>query len=146
MSARTIPDGAGVTNHFTVSFAPHVVEAGATSVGGLGDSTEIIDGPDGRGYSTGKGTRRDLTVVIPTHDPASPLFHAWRLAVENGAPGSKVPGSIVVADAGENPVAIYELDDCQCYQFEPNDLQMDGAEVAQETFTISYSRMRRVGP
>lgn len=146
MGARTIPDGAGVTNHFTASFAPHVVEAPAISVTGLGDELEVIDGPDARGYSTGKGSRRDLTVVMPAHDPATLDFHAWKEACENGAPGHNVEGVVTVQDAADNPIAVWELENCINRMVEPNDMTLDGAEVAQETFTISYSRAKRIGP
>lgn len=146
MGSRTIPDGAGVTNHFSVSFAPWVTEVGVTSLSGLEDETEIIDGPDSRGYSTGKTTRKDLTVVIPSHDPGSKQLHAWKNAVENGLPGHAVTGVVTVMDAGGNVIAIYELERCMCRTFAPNDFAIDGGEVAQETFTISYYRLRRIGP
>lgn len=146
MGARTIPDGAGVTNHFAVSFAPHVSEANVTSVGGLGDEVEVIDGPDGRGYSTGKASRRDLTVVIPAHDPANSDFHAWKEECENGADGHAVTGTVTVADAADNAVEIWELENCICKMVESTDMSLDGAEVAQNTFTVSYARAKRIGP
>ena len=146
MGARTIPDGAVVTNHFSVSFDPHVNEAAATSVGGLGDEVEVIDGPDGRGYSTGKATKRDLTVVMPEHDPQTPSFHAWKEACENGAVGHNVTGIIVRQDAADNPLAIYELTNCICKMVEANDMSLDGAEIGLITFTISYARAKLIGP
>lgn len=145
MGARTIPDGAGVTNHFAVSFSPHVNEANVTQVTGLGDELEVIDGPDGRGYMTGKATRRDLTVVIPAHDPAAAEFHAWKEKCENGAPGHPGSGTVTVMDAADNPVAIWELENCLCRTVEANDMNLDGAEVAVETFTISYARAKKIG-
>lgn len=146
MGARTIPDGAGVTNHFSISFDPFITEANATSVGGLGDETEIVDGPDSRGYSTGKATRRDLTVVIPAHDPSNAKFHAWKEAVENGSPGHRVTGVVTIQDANDNPIEIWELTSCMCKMVEAGDMSLDGADVAQNTFTISYARAKRIGP
>ena len=146
MGSKTIPDGAGVTNHFLASFAPWVSEAGYTQVTGLGDEVEVIDGPDKRGYSTGQGSRRDLTVVIPAHDPSAPLMHAWKNACENGLPGHAVTGTVTIADAGDTPISIWEVENCICKQVESNDMNIDGAEVAVETFTISYARAKRIGP
>lgn len=146
MGARTIPDGAAVSNHFSVSFPPHVIEANATAVGGLGDEVEVIDGPDGRGYSTGKATRRDITVAIPVHDPANAAFHAWKEAVENGAPGHAVTGTVTLQDAGDNPIEIWETENSICRMGETSDMSLDGAEVQITTFTISVARAKRVGP
>ena len=146
MSARTIPDGAGVTNHFSASFSPHVSEAGFTSITGLGDETEVIDGPDSRGYATGKKSRRDLTVVIPAHDPASADMHAWKLASDNGDPGHNVTGTVTISDAADTPISIWELTNCINKMVESNDMSLDGAEVALETFTISYATATRIGP
>lgn len=146
MGARTIPDGAGVTNHFSASFAPHVTEAPATSITGLGDEIEVIDGPDKRGYITGQHQRRDLTVVMPAHDPTTADFHAWKTECENGSPGHNVTGVITVADAADNPVGVWELANCICRMVEANDMSLDGAEVAIETFTISYSTAEKIGP
>jgi hypothetical protein len=146
MSTRTIPDGAGITNHFSASFAPWVSEAGFISISGLKDTITMVDGPDKRGYITGQGSRQDLTVVVPSHDPASPLLHAWKTACTNGTPGYKVTGTVTVSDVADNPIATYELDDCQCYDFSANDLTIDGGEVAIDTFVISYSRCKRIGP
>lgn len=144
--AKVIPDGAGVTNHFRASFAPWIPEANFTQITGLGDEVEVIDGPDARGYVTGKTTRRDLTVVIPSHDPAAPLMAVWKDTCENGLPGHNVAGTLTISDANDQPIAIYEVENCICKMFEANDLQLDGAEVAQETYTISYARMKRIGP
>ena len=146
MGARTIPDGAGVTNHFAVSFAPHVTEAPATSVTGLGDETEVIDGPDKRGYVTGQKQRRDLTVVMPGHDPATPDFHAWKELCENGGLNHAVTGVVTILTSGDLPVSIWELKNCICKMVEHNDMSLDGAEVALETFTISYATAKRIGP
>lgn len=146
MGARTIPDGAAVTNHFSVSFSPWVVEAGATSVTGLGDDTEIIDGPDNRGYSTGRATRRTLTVVMPDHDPATAKFFAWKEAVENGGANHFVTGTVTILDAADNPIQIWELEHCMCNQGEHNDMSLDGAEVGMTTFSISYFRGKVIGP
>jgi hypothetical protein len=146
MAARTIPDGAAVTNHFIASFSPFVEEGEFTSVSGLSDETEVIDGPDGRGYTTGKATRQTLTVVAPSHTDLAQSMSAWREKVENGAPGAAVTGTITVSDAGDTPIAIYELERCMVFSLAPNDLALDGAEVGQETFQISYARMRRIGP
>jgi hypothetical protein len=146
MGARTIPDGAGITNHFSASFAPHVSEAGYTSLSGLKDEISMVDGPDGRGYITGKPTRQTLTLVVPSHDPAASMMHAWKEKCEHGTPGYKVTGTVTVSDVADNPVAIYELEDCICFGVEANDLTLDGGEVAIETFQVSYSRKRRIGP
>ena len=146
MAARTIIDGAGVTNHFSASFAPFVNEANLISITGLGDEVEIIDGPDGRGYSTGKVTKRDLTVVIADHEPAVADFIAWKEAVENGNIGHYVTGLITRSDSNDNPVMIFELERCMCKMHEVNDMNLDGAEVGQSTFTISYFRAKVVGP
>jgi hypothetical protein len=146
MSARVIPDGAAISNHFAVSFSPHVVEANATSVDGLGDEVEVVDGPDGRGYSTGKAMRKDLTVAIPIHDPANALFHAWKEKCENGAAGHQATGTVTIMTSGDVPVEIFELSNCICKQFEATGMKLDGAEVAVNTFTISYSRAKRIGP
>lgn len=146
MATRTIPDGAGITNHFSAAFAPWVAEAGFTQISGIKDEVAIVDGPDKRGYITGQGSRQDLTVQVPSHDPASASMHAWKTACENGTPGYKVTGTVTVADVADNPIAIYELSDCICHGFDANDLTIDGGEVAIETFTISYSRAKRIGP
>ncbi len=146
MSARTIPDGAGVTNHFSASFAPHVEEANLTALSGLGDEVEVIDGPDGRGYSTGKASRRDLTVSIPSHDPANKAFHAWKELCENGGANHNVTGTVTQADAADTPIEIWELTNCICKMVEATDMDINGAEVAINTFTISYARAKRVGP
>lgn len=146
MSARTIPDGAGVTNHFTFSAAPHVTEAPATSITGLSDEVEVIDGPDKRGYVTGQRQRRDLTVVMPAHDPVTADFHEWKLACENGSPGHNVTGVVTVLTAADEPVGIWELTNCICKMVEHNDMSLDGAEVALETFTISYATADKIGP
>ena len=96
MSARLIPDGAGVTNHFSVSFGyGSLKEIGATEVDGLNDEHEIIDGPDGRGYATGKVTRQTLTVSIPAHDPAILGMHKWKDAVENGIPAAIAVSGVI---------------------------------------------------
>jgi hypothetical protein len=146
MGAKTIPDGAAVTNHFRASFAPHVNEANLTGVSGIGDELEVIDGPDGRGYMTGKATRRDLTVMIPAHDPANKDFHAWKELCENGGVNHNITGTIEVADAADTPVEIWELSNCICKMVETTDLSIDGAEVAINTYTISYFRAKRIGP
>lgn len=146
MPAKTIPDGAGVTNHFSVSFGTWISEAPAISVSGLKDDTEIIDGPDKRGYSTGQPTRQDLTIVLPSHDPACEQMHVWRRAVENGTPGHRATGTVTVMDAADTPVAIYELSDCMAKSLEASELSMESPAVAQETFGISYSRFKRIGP
>lgn len=146
MGARTIPDGAAVTNHFSVSFAPWIVEAGATSVTGLGDEVEVIDGPDNRGYSTGRPSRRDLTVVIPDHDPAISGFMEWKEAVENGGENHFVTGTVSVLDSADNAVMTWELEHCMCKMAEHNDMSLDSAEVGQTTFTISYFRAKKIGP
>lgn len=144
MGARTIPDGAAVTNHFLLSFGTWVTEANATSVSGFSDETEVIDGPDGRGYSTGKASRQTLMVDIPSHDPASKLMHAWREACEHGAPGHVSSGVATVMDAGDNVVAVYELQHCICHKFEATDFKLDGAEVAMDKFSVSVARIKRV--
>lgn len=146
MSTNTIPDGAGVTNHYTASFSPHVSEAAFISVTGLKDEVEIIDGPDKRGYITGQPTRQTLTLILASHDPAAPQMHSWKDKCENGTPGYKVTGTVTVMDVADTPIAIYELSDCMCSSFDANDLTMDGADVAKETFTVSYSRLKRIGP
>jgi len=146
MPARTIPDGAVVTNHFTASFDPHVIEANFIQCGGLGDETEVIDGPDGRGYSTGKATRRDLTVILADHEPAIPDMHEWKKKCENGAPNHAVNGIITRMDANDNPIAVWELTNCICKMVEANDMNIESAEVGQSTFTISYARARLIGP
>lgn len=146
MAARTIIDGAGVTNHFAASFAPFVTEANLISVSGLGDETEIIDGPDGRGYSTGKKTKRELTVVIADHEPATADFYAWKEAVENGALGHWVTGTITRMNSRDEPIQIWELERCMCKMAEANDMSLDGAEVGQATFTISYFQAKVIGP
>jgi len=146
MGARTIPDGAAVTNHFIASFSPWVTEGEFISVSGLTDEVEVIDGPDGRGYSTGKATRQTLTVIAASHTDLSLEMSRWKNAVENGAPSHAVTGVVTVADAADNPKAIYELENCMVHSIAPNDLSLDGAEVGQETYQISYSRLRRIGP
>ena len=146
MAARTIPDGAGITSHFSASFAPHVSEAGFTQVTGIGDEIEVVDGPDARGYVTGRGTRKDATLVIPSHDPASGQMHAWKDKCENGALGHAVTGTVSVLTAGDEPVAIWELTNCICKMVETSDLNLEGAEVSVETFTVSYARAKRIGP
>jgi hypothetical protein len=146
MAARIIPDGAGVTNHFSISFAPHGQEANATAVSGLGDETEVIDGPDGRGYATGKATRKELTVEIPSHDPACLDFHAWKDTCENGLPGHVVTGVITKMDAADNPIAVWEVEHCICRSVESSDMKLDGAEVDIDKFMISYARAKRIGP
>lgn len=146
MSARVIPDGAGVTNHFSASFAPHVTEANLVGVEGIGDETEVVDGPDGRGYATGKATRRDITVMIPVHDPANALFHAWKEKCENGAIGHACTGTVTVMTAGDVPVEIWELTNCICRTVEATGMKLDSAEVAVNTFTISVARCKRIGP
>ena len=146
MAARVIPDGAAVTNHFLASFAPWVEEGEFISISGLADETEVIDGPDGRGYSTGKATRQTLTVVVASHTDLSDAMHAWKNAVENGGVNSSVVGTITVSDAADNAKAIYELERCMVNSMSANDLALDGAEVGQETFMISYARLKRIGP
>lgn len=146
MGTRTIIDGAGVTNHFAASFAPWVSEANLISVAGLGDETEIIDGPDGRGYSTGKVTKRDLTVVIADHEPAVADFVAWKEAVENGAANHVATGMLTRMDANDQPIQIWELERCLCKMHEENDMSLDGGEVGQATFTISVYRAKLIGP
>jgi hypothetical protein len=144
MGARTIPDGAAVTNHFSCSFPPWALEVAATSVSGIGDETEVIDGPDGRGYATGKASRRDLTIVVPSHDPSARGLHLWKIACEHGTPGYQVVGLVTVADVADNVVAVYELSNCICKQFEQNDMSLDSAEIGLITFTISYARATRI--
>ncbi len=144
MATRTIPDGAAITNHFAASFAPHVSEGGFTSITGLKDEVAVIDGPDGRGYVTGKPTRQTLTCVVPSHDPTAVAMADWKNKCENGAPGYKVTGTVTVSDVADNPVATYELEDCICFGHDASDMTLDGGEVAVETFTVSYSRMRRI--
>jgi phage tail-like protein len=144
MSTRQIPDGAGVTNHYSGSFAPWVTEGNFISLSGLSDEIEVIDGPDKRGYATGQPTRQTLTVVVSSNDPTSAQMHIWKNAVEQGLPGHRSIGVVSVMDNGRNPVATFELEDCICMKFDHNDLQLDGAEVAQETFELSYSRLRRI--
>lgn len=146
MSARVIPDGAGITNHFQASFAPWVSEAGFISISGLKDEVGMTDGPDGRGYMTGKPSRQTLTCVIPSHDPAAIQLATWKQACENGKPGHKVTGTVTVADVADSPISIYELQDCQCFSFEANDLSLDGGDVATESYMVSYSRLKRIGP
>jgi hypothetical protein len=146
MPARTIADGAAVTNHFAASFAPWVVDGNFISVTGLGDETEIIDGPDGRGYSTGKKTKRELTVVLADHEDAIAGMHDWKEAVENGGLNNAVNGTVTRMDAGGNPIAIWELERCLCKMVEPNDMSLDGAEVGQSTFTITYYQAKLIGP
>lgn len=146
MSARTIPDGAAVTNHFTASFSPWVEEGEFISISGLADEVEVIDGPDARGYATGKRTRQTLTLVVASHVDLSASMHAWKDAVENGAGDHAVTGTVTISDAADNPKAIYELLNCMVMSVAPNDMSLDGAEVAQETFTMSYAGMRRIGP
>lgn len=143
---RTIPDGAGMTNHFSASFAPWVSEAGFISVSGIKDEIGMVDGPDKRGYITGQGSRQDLTVTISSHDAAAVLLHAWKTACETGAAGYIVTGTVTVSDIADNPTAVYELAHCICKGFDANDLTIDGGEVAIETFTISYARAKRIGP
>lgn len=146
MSTRTIPDGAGMTNHFSASFAPHVSEAGFTSISGLKDEIEVVDGPDKRGYITGQASRQGLTVHVPSHDPAATQMHSWKSKCENATPGYKVTGTVTVSTANDQPIAVYELSDCQCHGMEANDMNIDNGEVAMETFNISYSRCKRIGP
>lgn len=144
MPARTIPDGVAVTNHFAASFAPWVSEGGFTQISGLKDQSAVIDGPDGRGYSTGKKSRQTLTLHVPSHDPTAVQMHAWRNMCINGLPGYKVTGTVTVSDVADNPIANYELTDCICHEFEANDLTLDGGEVGMETFTVSYSGLIRI--
>lgn len=146
MSARTIIDGAGVTNHFSVSFDPWVAEANVISISGLGDEVEIIDGPDGRGYSTGKVTKREVTIVIADHEPAVADFVAWKEAVENGAPNHVAVGLITRMDAKDQPIQIWELERSLCFGHDENDMSIDGAEVGQATFKISCYRAKLIGP
>lgn len=146
MSARIIPDGAGVTNHFSVSFPPHVVEANVTGLSGLGDETEVVDGPDGRGYATGKASRGDMTVMIPCHDPACAQFHAWKDACENGAVGHAVTAVVTVMTAGDVPVSIWEVTNCICKSVTTTDMKLDSGEVAVDSFGISFARAKRIGP
>ena len=146
MSARTIPDGAAVTNHYSASFSPWVEEGEFTSITGLNDEIEIIDGPDGRGYTTGKASRQTLTVIVPSHTDLAGQMAAWKDAVENGKPGHAVTGVVTVSNAADTPVAVYELVNCMVHSQQPNDLGLDGAEVGQETYQISYARLRRIGP
>lgn len=146
MGSRTIIDGAGVTNHFAASFAPFVTEANLISLTGLGDEVEVIDGPDGRGYATGKVTKRDITVVIADHEPAVAGFMEWKEAVENGAPGHIVTGAVTRMDSNDQPIQIWELERCLCKMVEVNDMSIDGAEVGQSTFTITVFRAKLIGP
>ena len=146
MAARTIIDGAGVTNHFTASWAPFVTEANLIQVTGLGDEVEVIDGPDGRGYATGKVTKRDITVVLADHEPAVAGFVKWKEAVENGLPGHITTGIITRMDAKDTPIQIWELERCMCKLHEENDMNLDGAEVGQATFTITCYRAKLIGP
>jgi hypothetical protein len=146
VGARTIPDGAAVTNHFSISFGPWVVELNCTSVSGLSDEVEVVDGPDGRGYATGKVTRRDLTIVVPDHDPQISQMIAWKEATENGAANHFCTGTVTRMDAADNPVAIYEVEHAMCKSEAPNDMSLDGAEVGQTTFMVSYFRAKRIGP
>lgn len=146
MSVKTIPDGAGISNHFSLSFPPHVIDINATSVTGFADETEVIDGPDSRGYSTGKAMRQTLTVEIPSHDPGALAMHAWREKCENAAPGHFCTGTATKMDAADNPIAILELTHCICFKFEGTDNKMDGGEVEVDKFSISYYRAKRIGP
>ena len=146
MAARTIPDGAAVTNHFNASFSPYVEEGEFTSISGLSDETEVIDGPDGRGYSTGKATRQTLTAVVPSHTDLAGEMEQWRNDTENGKAGHAVTGTVTVSNAADEPVAIYELENCMCFSVAPNDLALDGAEIGLETYQISYARLKRIGP
>lgn len=146
MSARVIPDFAAVGNHFSASFSPHVTEANATEISGLKDETEVIDGPDGRGYATGKASKQELTVVVPCHDPANPQFHAWKDKCENGALGHAVAGVVTLMTAGDVPVQVWELTNCICRAVEGTSMKLDGAEVGADKFMISYARAKVVGP
>jgi hypothetical protein len=146
MGARTIPDGAGVTNHFSVSFAPHVVEANATGVDGIKDEVEVIDGPDGRGYATGKASRQDLVVSLPAHDPANADFHAWKELCENGGIGHQATGVITIMTAADTAVEIWELENCILKMVEAPGMSLDSAEVAINKWTISYARAKHIGP
>lgn len=146
MGARTIIDGAGVTNHFTASFPPFVSEANFISITGLGDDTEVIDGPDGRGYSTGKKTKRELTVIIAEHEPAVKDLMNWKEAVENGSNPHHATGTVNRLNSRDEPVGIWELERCMCKMVEANDMSLDGGDVGQLTFTITYYQAKLVGP
>ena len=146
MSVRTIPDGAAITNHFSAAFGVWVSEAGFTQISGLKDEVGMTDGPDKRGYMTGQKTKQTLTVHIPTHDPSSLLLQAWKQACASGKPGHRTTGVVTVMDIADAPIAVYELSDCLCIGFETGDLNIDGGEVAIDTYTISYSGLERIGP
>lgn len=146
MGQRTIPDGAGVTNHFSASFGDKVREAGFTSISGLKDELEVIDGPDSRGYATGKPSRQTLNCVIPAHDPAALDMNKWKIECENGKPGHNVTGIVTEMDAADRPIAIWELENCICHSVESNDKSLDGAEVALHTYMVSYARGKIIGP
>lgn len=146
MPARTIPDGAAVTNHFTGSFPPYVEEGAFISISGIADESEVIDGPDSRGYSTGKKTRQTLTVVVPMHTDLSAAMYQWKSDTANGKAGHAVTGTVTVADAADTPKAIFELANCMCYSMSSSDMSLDGAEMGQETFMISYAGVERIGP
>jgi hypothetical protein len=146
MSTRTIPDGVAVTNHFSVSFPPYVVEANVIKIGGLGDELEVIEGPDNRVYSTGRPTKKELTLEIADNDPAVPQLMKWKEDTENGKPGHYTTGTITRENAANQPVSIWELERCILRQVEANDMSIDGAEVGMLTFTISYYRAKMIGP
>jgi hypothetical protein len=71
-------------------------------------------------------------------------MHTWKEKTEHGAPDNRCVGTVTVSDNGGNVRAIFELEDCLCNKTSHSDLKIDGAEVAQETFEISYSRCRRL--
>lgn len=146
MGARTLSDGASVTNHFALSFSPWVSEANVTSVSGLMDDSEVIDGPDGRGYPTGKKTKKELTVVLADHEEAYDQFMEWKEAVENGAVNAQATGTITRMNARDEPIRIWELERCFCRSGAANDMSIDGAEVGQTTFIVTYYSAKVIGP
>jgi hypothetical protein len=146
MATKTIPDGAGITNHYTAAFAPWVNEANFTKIGALKDEIEVVDGPDKRGYVTGQPSKQEVQLTIPSHDPAAKLMHTWKDACENGLPLHNATGVITISTAADVPVEIWEITNCICRAAETKEMGLDGADVSETMFMVSYSRAKRIGP
>ena len=142
MSHRVIPDEAAITNHYSASFGQWIREGNFTSIGGLKDAQSVIDGPDARGYATGKPERQTLSVACALNDPTAYQMQNWYEASKAGV--GRSAGVVTVKTASDIPIGTFELNDCIVASSSFTDLGIESPEVSVATFEISYSTLFRV--
>mgnify|MGYP001158837351 FL=1 len=86
------------------------------------------------------------TVVLKRGFTRSHDLFSWFQLVSGGAYAWRLSATIVVRDADERPVLVWELDSCLPVKFKAADLNAKGSEIGIEELHLAHEGLRLVAP